>query len=239
MPYFPNAVDLNRAGRVQRRPHIYMTAAPSEQLTGFRYTVTEQDFLGYVKYRTMDSIGNPGAYRRFMQLKREQRAPWAVTMWAQINAVNAALRDLTLREQELKQSHSLHVLSPVWQYIVDSNMPPTDLPLVIAACALSGKENVPCIVIRGKGRGSQPYTVSNRFSPFFFRLWLISKIDILLKVYTRTRMAEHDPQNQLSLAEAATHMQAREPELGALARAFFKAYVHVLCSICHGLTDIV
>jgi hypothetical protein len=35
--------------------------------------VTEEDFVGYVRFRMMDVIGNAGDYRRFMNSRREQK----------------------------------------------------------------------------------------------------------------------------------------------------------------------
>ncbi len=72
-------------------------------------------------------------------------------------------------------------LDIIWQHVVESNIPPTDQQLTIGKCLISGKLNVPCIVIRGKGRGANNFTVNSKFYPFLYHLWIIYKLDVLIK----------------------------------------------------------
>ena len=149
----------------------------------------------------MESIGPPGTYRRFVHVKKDQKVQWAVEMTHHVNIIHAAMKELMVREQELKNSHTLHMIYPVWQCVIDSNLPPTDLPLTIGTCVISKKQNIPCILVRGKGRGAQPYMVSNRFTPFFFKIWILSKIDILIKVYTRGSISEYENRHRKQLQQ--------------------------------------
>ena len=204
-----------------------------------KHDVTEEDFSGYVKFRILESVGQPGAYRRFMHTRREQRLAWAVRMSACIHNVTSALKALATHEQELKTSPNLHTIYPIWQYIADSSLPPTDLPMTIGTCVVSGRANVLCVHIRCKGRGAQQFTVSNRFIPFFTRLWTVNKMDVLLKVYTRMRVEQFDPLGTRPLAETVALLEGKSHETEALARAFYRAYSHVFLSVKHGLTDVV
>ena len=92
-------------------------------------------------------------------------------MAAQLHAVQAAVQALELKAQELLGASSLAALHIVWQHVIESNLPPSDLQLTIAHCAISHKPGVPCVVIRGKGRGAQPFTVHSRFAGFLFDVW--------------------------------------------------------------------
>ena len=58
-------------------------------------------------------------------MEQEQRVAWAVRMHASVHAVHAAIKALAAHEADLRTSHTLHMLHPVWQYIVDSSLPPT------------------------------------------------------------------------------------------------------------------
>ena len=204
-----------------------------------RRDVTEDDFRGYVKFRTLESIGQPGVYRRFMHTRREQRVQWAMHMSACIQAVTNAMKELAVHEQELKTSPNLHTLYPIWQYIADSSLPPSDLPMSIGTCCVCGKANTLCVHIRCKGRGAQQFTVSNRFMPFFTRLWTVNKMDVLLKVYTRSCVEQFDPQGTRPLAETVAQLEAKTHETEALARAFYRAYMHVFLSVKQALADVV
>lgn len=129
-----------------------MEIAPAPSLA------TVDDFEGYINFRMLDSVAYPGTYKKFMLARKEQEAPWATKMAGHVQAVQAAIQNLELKEQELRAS-SLSTLHIVWQHVVESNLPPSDLQLTIAHCAVSRKANVPCVIIRGKGRGAQPFTV--------------------------------------------------------------------------------
>lgn len=66
--------------------------------------------------------------------------------------------------------------------MIESNTPPSDLHLTIGTCLITGKGNTSCILIRGKGRGANNFTVCSKFAPFLYHLWIIYKIDMLIKV---------------------------------------------------------
>ena len=168
--------------------------------------VTIDEFRGYIKFRILDSIAYPGTFKKFMLARKEQDAEWAVSMVQQVQGVQSAIQELELKEQELRTSH-LSTLHIVWQHIAESNLPPSDLPLTIANCMISRKVGVPCVVIKGKGRGAQPFTVNSRFASFLYDLWIIYKMDILIKTFARHTMEEIDPCSQLSMANIAAIFQ--------------------------------
>ena len=121
--------------------------------------VHEDDFYHYVNFRILDSIGYPGAYRKFMIRRREQGADWAVKMNDHVVMVQHAVKELAILEQDMKNSMVLKNLDIVWQHVVESNTPPSDMHLSIGTCLITGKTNISCIVIRGKGRGAHNFTV--------------------------------------------------------------------------------
>lgn len=164
--------------------------------------------------------------------------------------------------QDIKKSSILKNLDLVWQHVVESNIPPVDMHLIIGTCLITSKANVPCIVIRGKGRGAINFTVSNKFSSFLYHLWVVYKIDILIKVlnsmpcflymwnsmpcnpsveqvYTRKTLEEIDPQSELSLAEIAQKLKGKESQIQNLAGSFHAMYNHVYRSAKSGLLAVV
>ena len=168
--------------------------------------VTVEEFQGYINFRVLDSIAYPGTYKKFMLARKEQDAAWAVCMSQQVQAVQNAMQELEAKEQELRTSH-LSTLHIVWQHIAESNLPPSDLPLTIANCMISRKASVPCVVIKGKGRGAQPFTVNSRFASFLYDLWIVYKMDILIKTFARHTMEQIDPSSQLPMSNIAGTFQ--------------------------------
>ena len=118
-------------------------------------------------------------------------------------------------------------------------MPPTDLPVVIQTCGLTGRHHVPCMVIKCKGRGSHQYMASTRFTPFLNHLWVIFKMDVLLKLHARTSIEAIDPSSTNVISETVSQLELLTHEQHALAKGFFNAYTHVLLSIRHSLTNVV
>ena len=54
-------------------------------------TVTETDFVSYVRFRMLECVGNAGDYRRYVNARKEQRVEWAVNMHASVQGVQVAL----------------------------------------------------------------------------------------------------------------------------------------------------
>jgi hypothetical protein len=187
---------------------------------------TVDDFEGYIHYRVLDSIAYPGTYKKFMLARKDQEADWALRLSRQIQAVQSALQALEIKEQELHCS-PLSPLHIVWQHVAESNLPPSDLPLTIANCAISRKGGIPCVIIKGKGRGAQPFTVNSRFAGFLFDAWIICKMDVLIKTFARQCMEAIDPEGGLPMAGLVHALGAHHDDLAALARAFHAGYCHV------------
>jgi hypothetical protein len=201
--------------------------------------VREEDFIHYVNFRILDSIGYPGAYRKFMIRRRDQGAEWAMRMNDHVVMVQHAVKELAILEQDMKNSMVLKNLDIVWQHVVESNTPPSDLHLSIGTCLITSKPNVSCIVIRGKGRGAHNFTVSSKFSTFLYHLWIVYKMDILIKVYTRKTLDEIDDCSSLSLMQIAEKFKERDHEISNFAKSFHSAYTHVYRSAMAGLMAVV
>lgn len=200
--------------------------------------VTVTDFEGYIQFRILDSIAYPGTYKKFMLARKEQGVEWAVQMSQQVHTVQGAIRDLEQKEQELKTS-PLSALHIVWQHVAESNLPPSDLQLTIANCAISRKTAIPCVIIKGKGRGAQPFAVNSRFASFLYDLWTIYKLDILIKTFARQRMDEIDPESKLPMSDIVEAFQEKKEDVQHFAKAFHNAYCHVFRSAVSGLQALV
>ena len=201
--------------------------------------MTEANFSSYVLFRVLDSLGSPGSYRRFLSIKKDQSNSFAVDMFNHVQAVQAALQELEAKQQELRTS-PLHPMMNLLQHVAESNLPPSDLSLEIGSCIISGKVDVPCVVIKGKGRGSLPFHVSSRTVPFLVDVWQISKLDLLIKVFAKGVVETIDPHGQLPLAEVVAEIErTRGDDMRALAGAFYDSYQHVFRSITTALQAIV
>ena len=202
------------------------------------FTVTVADFEGYIQFRILDSIAYPGTYKKFMLARKEQGVAWAVQMSMHVHSVQSAIRELEQKEQELKSS-PLSALHIVWQHVAESNLPPSDLQLTIANCAISRKTAIPCVIIKGKGRGAQPFAVNSRFASFLYDLWTVYKLDILIKTFARQRMEEIDPESKLPMTAIVQAFQDKREEVQYFAKGFHNAYSHVFRSAAGGLQALV
>jgi len=202
------------------------------------FTVSVADFEGYIQFRILDSIAYPGTYKKFMLARKEQGVAWAVQMSTHVHSVQSAIRELEQKEQELKSS-PLSALHIVWQHVAESNLPPSDLQLTIANCAISRKTAIPCVIIKGKGRGAQPFAVNSRFASFLYDLWTVYKLDILIKTFARQRMEEIDPESKLPMTAIVQAFQDKREEVQYFARGFHNAYSHVFRSAASGLQALV
>lgn len=61
--------------------------------------VNQDDFHQYVNFKMLDSIGYPGAYRKFMLRRRDQGAGWAKKMNEHVAMVSHAIKELSILEQ--------------------------------------------------------------------------------------------------------------------------------------------
>ncbi len=202
------------------------------------FSVTVADFEGYIQFRILDSIAYPGTYKKFMLARKEQGVAWAVQMSLHVHSVQSAIRELEQKEQELKAS-PLSALHIVWQHVAESNLPPSDLQLTIANCAISRKTAIPCVIIKGKGRGAQPFAVNSRFASFLYDLWTVYKLDILIKTFARQRMEEIDPESKLPMTDIVQAFQDKREEVQFFAKGFHNAYSHVFRSAASGLQALV
>ena len=163
--------------------------------------VTVENFKNYIEFRILDSIAYPGTYKKFMAARKEQGVEWAIDMSKHVQAVQTGVADIDQKEQQLRSSSQLSQLHIVWMHVAESNLPPSDLQLTIATCMISKKSGVPCVIIKGKGRGAQPFTVHSRFCTFLHDIWIVYKIDVLIKAFARGCIDEVDPGGKMPMAD--------------------------------------
>jgi hypothetical protein len=163
--------------------------------------ITVENFKNYIEFRILDSIAYPGTYKKFMAARKEQGVEWAIEMSKHVQAAQTGFADIEQKEQQLRSSSQLSQLHIVWMHVAESNLPPSDLQLTIATCMISKKSGVPCVIIKGKGRGAQPFTVHSRFCTFLHDIWIVYKIDVLIKAFARSCIDEVDPGGKMPMAE--------------------------------------
>jgi hypothetical protein len=207
-------------------------------MTPIAVPLTQEDLQAYIRFKILDSIVYPGTYKKFMMARKDQGIEWAIQMSQSIQSVHNAIKTLEQRERELKTSplSNLHI---VWQHVSESNLPPVDLQLTIANCIISQKKNISCVVIKGKGRGAHPFTVNSKFAPFLYDLWIIAKLDILIKTFARQKLDEIDPNQTLCINEIVQALEQKKDDINYLSGAFYNAYRHVYKSTVHGLQALI
>ena len=181
---------------------------------------------------------NTGTYKKFLLARKDQGHEWAIELHQKYQNVLDAMKAMEQREQDLKSSQ-LSTLHIIWQHVAESNLPPSDLQLTIANCVISNKTNIPCVIIKGKGRGAQPFAVNSRFVTFLYDLWIVYKIDILIKTFVKTCMDDLDPAAQLPMAAVVERFKVqKQDEIRLFAAALHASYSHVYSSAAYGLQAI-
>jgi hypothetical protein len=180
-----------------------------------------------------------GTYKKFLLARKDQGHEWAVDLHQKYQTVLDAMKNMEQREQELKNSQ-LSTLHIIWQHVAESNLPPSDLQLTIANCVISNKTNIPCVIIKGKGRGAQPFAVNSRFVSFLYDLWIVYKIDVLIKTFVKSCMDDLDPEGQLPMAHIVEKFKTdKDEDIKLLATALHASFSHVYSSAVYGLQAIV
>ena len=203
-----------------------------------KISLTIQDLEAYIQFKILDSIAYPGTYKKFMMARKDQGVDWANTMFKCIQVVTTAIKDLEAKEQELKFS-GLSDLYIIWQHVAESNLPPVDLQLTIADCMISKKKMIPCVIIKGKGRGAQPFSVNSKFTSFLYDLWTIYKLDLLIKVFSKQCLEEIDPEHNIPMDQIVDHLKVKSDDIKNMAGAFYVAYCHVYKSADYGLRSLI
>ena len=192
-----------------------------------------------MRIATVSKPRGAGTYKKFLLARKDQGHEWAVDLHQKYQAVLDAMKSMEQREQELKNSQ-LSTLHIIWQHVAESNLPPSDLQLTIANCVISNKNNIPCVIIKGKGRGAQPFAVNSRFVSFLYDLWIVYKIDILIKTFAKQCVEEIDTEGKLSMAAIVDIFKTQKhEEVHLLAAALHSSFSHVYSSAMYGLQAIV
>jgi hypothetical protein len=173
--------------------------------------ITIENLKNYIEFRILDSIAYPGTYKKFMAARKEQGVEWAIDMSKHVQAVQTGVADIEQKEQQLRSSSQLSQLHIVWMHVAESNLPPSDLQLTIATCMISKKSGVPCVIIKGKGRGAQPFTVHSRFCTFLHDIWIVYKIDVLIKAFARSCIDDVDPGGKMPMADIVETFKVLPP----------------------------
>jgi hypothetical protein len=214
------------------------SSIPHFDVSPIHVPLSKDDLQVYIKFKILDSISHPGTYKKFMLARKDQGLEWAVDMNQRINNVQNAIKELERREQELKLT-PLSNLHMIWQHVAESNLPPLDLQLTIANCVISQKQSIPCVIIKGKGRGAHPFTVNSKFASFLHDLWVIYKLDILIKTFARQKLDEIDPHQKMSMSDIGHSLESKKEDIQHLAGAFFFAFSHVYKSAVYALQAII
>jgi len=88
------AIELLASGTM-----IISNSIISSTATGMTMVVNEEDFFHYTNFRILDSIGYPGAYRKFLLRRKDQGSEWAIKMNNHVVVVQHSIRELSILEQ--------------------------------------------------------------------------------------------------------------------------------------------
>lgn len=162
--------------------------------------VTQEDFHDFLCARAYDIISD-NRYRKHLARCKEGGDNWAITLQTSISAVQGAIKQVNSTVAKLKEMTTLN-LHRACKEVIDSTSAPTKIREGWYPCCITGAKAEGCLDIgkscTGKNhthtmkpgeRGDQicnkDLVVHPRFQHFFLMLWYVSKIEHVIRNYTR------------------------------------------------------
>ena len=182
----------------------------------------EHEFNLFFKARAYDIIGE-GSFRKHMTECKDAGDPWAVEMSQGIHAVSSVIKNITLRVG------SVMLLSPqigtMCKTVMMGSQPPMRINICDGICSITNQRCTQCLSLPSGKRGIQTF-VHARFCRFFMLLWVVAKIEYVIRCYVRSWMQTRENVS-LSFETLAGEISELDPVVNRLYHIFVGGVGHV------------
>jgi hypothetical protein len=166
---------------------------------------TQQQFICYIRYVALDTISN-GKYRKIVQQAANEKKEWALEMLAAKQSVHIMRTTIVALLLSVNEAHLHNIYIPII-CVLYNNSPPIHTDHTKQQCYITGKTthsniNITCSNFHSKRRISTQLSqktgktlvdlthnskifINTQFKDFFLMVWYVTKMDNIIKVYTR------------------------------------------------------
>jgi hypothetical protein len=185
------------------------------------------EFRGFFLAKAFDVVGN-GTYKKYLARCKESGDPWAVTMGAQLQAVQSHVREVHAAITAMPPT--ANHLGEICRDVMMSAQPPIRLHAGCATCAITGRRCMKCLDLSKTHKGHAHVYVDPRFCYFFMLLWYCNKLEYIVRSFTRTWLdSRHEEETFKSLCCAL--QRDIEPQILSMHALFVTAKAHVLATL--------
>ena len=191
------------------------------------------EFRGYFLAKAYDVVGN-GAYRKHLARCKEAGDPWALTMTAQLQAVQAHIREV--HSTVTSMTPTPNKLHEILRDAMMSAQPPVRLHAGCVTCCITGRRCLKCLDLSKAHKTSSQVYVDPRFCLFFMFLWYCNKLEYIIRCYTRTWLDGRDEGETFKDLCCVLRVEL-DPTIARMHALFVSAKAHVLKTLQNHALD--
>jgi len=181
------------------------------------------DFRRFYLAKSYDVIGM-GTFRRHLCKCKEAGDPWALEMNSGVVKVQAAVRALQGRIQQIPKPRNA-VLYQLCKDVMVGAQPPIRMFAGYTTCCLSGVSCNTCIDLTRPSKNAQHVHIHARFSHFFLMLWYCSKLEYVVRSCAKAWLERQDAREEMNFRDMC---ESFAPETKEYSESLFQIFVRSL-----------
>ena len=202
--------------------------------------IDEPSFVGFMLAKSYDVLSD-GSFKRHLIQCRDRGDAWAVGMHAQLTRVAAACKRVQTHITSMQDTPQHREWATICRDVMASAGPPVKVFTGRTQCHLTGTGLDHSLDLSKAGKNAKEIRVHLRFFYFFLYIWLISKIEYVIRSSVKSWLEPepaHDPPdtpaspaNRDITGLCERFRVENEPLIGSFARLFVRAHAYVTASI--------
>ena len=189
-------------------------------------TITKEDFHHFYMAKSYDVIGQ-GTFRKHLCKCKEAGDPWAVEMSSGMVKVQAAVKSLQGRIQQIPKPRN-GTLFQLCKDVMVGAQPPIKMFAGYTTCCLSNMSCNTCIDLTRPTKNSNHVHIHARFSHFFLMLWYCSKLEYVVRSCAKAWLERQDVREQTNFRELCECFTPETKEhCDSLYQIFVRSLAHV------------
>lgn len=195
--------------------------------------VEENDFRNFFLARGYDVISE-GRFKRHLMHSREIGDRWAMETQKSIGEIGSRVKHMHEKIRELDAAPCPPV-KHVCEMIIAMPLPPNLKEGVTGSCAISKVFSSNNIVIQKKKHDNDRLIVNRHYAHFLIMLWVASKIEYIIRNYTRWWLEKQD--ENMDINELCNVFANEHEVMEKLRVTFNHAISHICKSVEHHLQE--
>ena len=212
--------------------------------------IDEPSFVGFMLAKSYDVLSD-GSFKRHLIQSRDRGDAWAVGMHAQLTRITAACKRVQTLIIAMQDTPQHRDWAMICRDVMASASPPVKVFTGRTQCHLTAAGLDHSLDLSKAGKNAKDIRVHLRFFYFFLYIWLISKIEYVIRSSVKSWLEPEAEPERDSPAPAADSNRditsdianrditglcerfrvENEALIGSFARLFVRAYAYVTASI--------